>query len=179
MLQVANQLVWHGRMVVAGTWELKYSLPLQLCDAAVIVAVVTLLRPGPFRFELTYLWCLAGTLQGLLTPNIDEGFRHYEYWQFFITHSGLVLVALFLAAGCGLRPRKGALVRVWLATNAWALLAGAANLAFGSNYMFLAEPPAGSLLEHMGPHPWYILSGQGVCLLSFWILLLPFRNRTE
>jgi len=177
-VQIVNQLVWHGRKVWAGDWSPADSLPLHLCDGAVIVTVLALLYRRPILTEIAYLWALAGALQACITPDITEGFPSYFYWQFFLTHAGLVICALFLVVSCRDTPRPGAWWRGWLATNAWAVLAALGNLAFGGNYMFLDHPPpTGSLLDELGPWPWYIVSAQGVTLASFALLLLPFKRR--
>jgi hypothetical integral membrane protein (TIGR02206 family) len=56
------------------------------------------------------------------------------------------------------------------------------NRLTGGNYLFLSrKPEGGSLLDLLGPWPWYILSLEAVALLLFTILYLPFvigRSRT-
>jgi len=50
-----------------------------------------------------------------------------------------------------------------------------ANLIFGSNYMYLnAKPPGTTLYSILGPWPWYILSLEGVILVLFSALMIPF-----
>jgi hypothetical integral membrane protein (TIGR02206 family) len=171
-----NLAVWHVRAVVLGEWAADEGLPLHLCDAAILVTAVALIRPRPLGFEVAYLWCLGGTLQGVITPNILEGFPSYRYFQFFITHGGLVVAAVFLAACCDLKPRRGALWRVALLTNGWAVVAALGNAASGGNYMHLRyPPPTGSLLDYLGPWPWYLLATEVLMIALFALLLLPFR----
>ena len=44
------------------------------------------------------------------------------------------------------------------------------NILFDANYFWImSKPPAGSLLDYMGPWPWYILTGQLVALAHFCI----------
>ena len=178
LVQLANQVIWHSRMILNDAWTLQESLPLHLCDAAVMVTVLALWRPRPWLFELCYFWSLVGALQALITPDIEDGPGSYFFWQFFITHSGLVIAGTYLAFGEGLTPRRGCVWRVWIATNLWALLAATANVAFDANYMFLSEPPpTGSLLDAFGEWPWYILVCEFLAVGMIALLSLPFRSR--
>ena len=52
---------------------------------------------------------------------------------------------------------------------------GTVNFLTGGNYMFLArKPETASLLDVLGPYPWYLLSLEAVALLLFLVLYLPF-----
>jgi uncharacterized membrane protein YwaF len=47
--------------------------------------------------------------------------------------------------------------------------------ATGGNYMFLArKPDTPSLLDYLGTYPWYLLSLDGVAVVFFLLLYLPF-----
>jgi hypothetical integral membrane protein (TIGR02206 family) len=74
-------------------------------------------------------------------------------------------------------PRRGAVGRVFVATATFAVVAGLADLLTGGNYMFLREKPeAASLLDVMGPWPWYILTGALLAIAMFAALDVPFRR---
>jgi hypothetical integral membrane protein (TIGR02206 family) len=167
--------------LLRGSYDAGSDLPLQLTDAATVVAALALWSPRPLLFELTYFWGLTASLQAALTPGLeaDERFPGFFYWHYFFTHSGAVVAALFLAFGEGLTPRPGAITRMFLATAAWASVAAAANVVTGGNYMFLRErPDTASLLDYMGPWPWYILSAALLAVALFTLLDLPFRARS-
>ena len=52
------------------------------------------------------------------------------------------------------------------------------NYVFQSNYFYLCEKPSEvSLLEIMGPWPVYILLGDVIAFVMFWLLWLPFRKK--
>lgn len=174
-------VAYHAAVILLrGSYSPDFDLPLHLTDAVTVVAAVALWTGRPLAFELTYFWGLAGSLQAVLTPSLDpgEGFTSFFYWQFFITHSGVVVAATLMAFGLGMSARPGAVRRIFLATAAWALVAAAGNLATGGNYMFLREPPeTASVLDWMGPWPWYILGVAVLALALFTLLDLPFRRR--
>ncbi|MDH3725539.1 MAG: YwaF family protein, partial [Thermoleophilia bacterium] len=52
-----------------------------------------------------------------------------------------------------------------------------ADIVTGANYMFLREPPArGSLLDFMGPWPWYLVTATAMAVVVFIALEAPFRR---
>ena len=89
----------------------------------------------------------------------------------------MVVAAVFLTAGVGIIPRRGAWLRVAGWTFAYAGVAGAINLAFDTNYFYLrAKPGGGSLLDLFGPWPYYILGGALLSVVLFFLLDLPWRR---
>ena len=68
-------------------------------------------------------------------------------------------------------------------TNGVAVVAGITSWLSGGNYMFTrAPPPTGSLLDMLGPWPWYLLACEAVALVAFSALTLPFllaRHETD
>jgi hypothetical integral membrane protein (TIGR02206 family) len=51
-------------------------------------------------------------------------------------------------------------------------------LISGANYGFLrAKPPQASLLDLLGPWPWYILALDALAVVLFTLLYLPFLRR--
>jgi hypothetical integral membrane protein (TIGR02206 family) len=164
-----------------GDFRLDSDLPLHLTDVVTVVAALALWSRQPLLFELTYFWALTASVQAVLTPAIseDEGPSTFLFWNYFITHSGAVLAALFLAVGLGLTPRRGAVERIFFATAAWAAVAAIGNAITGGNYMFLsAKPETASPLDYMGPWPWYIVTSALLALALFKLLDLPFHRRS-
>jgi hypothetical integral membrane protein (TIGR02206 family) len=177
LLILAAYLAEQGASVLRGTWTVERNLPLHLTDAVTLVAVAALWSWGPLLVELTYFWGLSASLQAVLTPDLDQAFPSIFYFTYFTTHSGAVVAAILLVFGLGMAPRRGAVGRVYLATAAFAALAGAGDLLTGGNYMFLREKPGrASLLDLMGPWPWYTASAALLALALYVLLDLPFRR---
>jgi hypothetical integral membrane protein (TIGR02206 family) len=154
------------------------SLPFHLCDIVSLILAVALLTFRQRWAELGYLWGVAGTLQGVITPTLQFDWHSPEYYAFFAQHGGVQAAALGLVFGAGLTPQPGAFRRVMLWSWAYVAVAFGVNRLLNTNYGFMnGKPEAASLLDHLGPWPWYLLSLQGVAFIFFGLLLLPFRRK--
>ena len=164
---VLEQVVYVAR----GDWSARVNLPLQLSDAVTLVAVAALWRPrAGILSELVWFWAFSASLQGLLTPDIDNTFPDVLYFTYFATHGGVIVAACLLVLGMRLAPRPWAVWRVYGLTAAFATLAAIGCLATGGNYMFLRHKPAsGSILDGLGPWPWYVA---GAAVLGLAMLLV-------
>jgi hypothetical integral membrane protein (TIGR02206 family) len=175
---VVDAIVFVSVPLGDGSWSVQTSLPLALCDVALIVAAIACWWPRwLLAVELTYFWGLAGTLQAVVTPDLSAGFPRLEFFEFVVGHLGIVIAALFLVVGLRLRPRRGAVTRVFAITVAYTAFVGWFDWLTDSNYMYLgAVPRHGSLLSVLGPWPWYILSAAGVGFVLLLILDAPFHR---
>ena len=163
------------QQILHHTWSARYDLPLQLSNASEFVSAAALWWRTPFLVELTYFWGLGAVLQALATPDFPEHFPDPAYFRFYLAHGGVLLAAVFLTVGLGIWPRPGAPVRVFGATVGYAAVVGLVDVVTGGNYMYLRQKPvAGTLLNFMGPWPWYIGSGLVLAVLLLTILNAPF-----
>jgi hypothetical integral membrane protein (TIGR02206 family) len=178
LLILAAYATDHVVAVVRGDWSADRYLPFHLTDAVTIVAAVALWTGRRLPVELTYFWALTASLQAVLTPDLGEGFPDAYFWTYFVTHSGAVVAACLLVVGADLQPRPGAVRRAFVATACMAGAAALANLVTEGNYMYLREKPdSDSLLDLMGPWPWYIVASGVLALVLFALLDAPFRRR--
>ena len=68
------------------------------------------------------------------------------------------------------KPTLIGLRNAYIGINVFLVIAFIYNILFDANYFWImSKPPAGSLLDYMGPWPWYILTGQLVALAHFCI----------
>jgi hypothetical integral membrane protein (TIGR02206 family) len=172
---VVSELSWQPYVLANHRWSVAYSLPVQLCDVGGFIAAAALMWRQLLLVEIAYFWGLGGTLQALLTPDLKDHFPSFPYLQFYATHDLVILAALFLVIGLGLQPRQGAIRRIFLLTLAFAVVLGFVDLITGGNYMYLRQvPAAGSLLNVMGPWPWYIATGALLTLVVLTTLDAPF-----
>jgi hypothetical integral membrane protein (TIGR02206 family) len=160
-----------------GTWSPATSLPLALCNMAVLVAIAACWWQIPLLVELTWFWGLAGALQAVVTPDLAVGFPHLEFFQYVVGHLGIVLAAVFLVVGLRITPRTGAVRRTFTVTAAYTAGVGLVDAVTGANYMFLRKPPPNwTVLRLLGPWPWYIPDAASVALVLLVVLDAPFRR---
>ena len=177
-LLIAAEVGWWIYLAVTGASgaELATALPLQLCDTAIFVAALALLLRTQLLVEVTYFWGLAGTIQALITPDLPQHFPSFPFFQYYVAHGGIVAAALFLVVGLGRWPRRDAVLRVLVITVAYVFVVGAIDAATGANYLYLRSKPAsGSLLDLLGPWPWYIAWAALIGTALLLVLDAPFR----
>lgn len=160
---------------IHGTWSAQYDLPLQLSNASEFVSAAALWWRKPFLVELTYFWGFGAVIQALLTPDFREHFPDPAYFRFYVAHGGVLVAAVFLTVGLRITPRPGAPLRVFLATILFTAVVGLADVVTNGNYMYLRQKPiAGTLLNFMGPWPWYIGTGLILAVVFLAVLNAPF-----
>ena len=155
-------------------------LPFHLCDIAAVTAGFALITKRPLLCAVTYFWGLAATLQALLTPAIGVGFPAWPFVAFFVQHFAIVAAALYLPLVEGWRPRRPfwkSPLEVYAWSVAYLTFALTVNALSGSNFGFASRPPDNpSLIDHLGPWPWYLVSMQAIALVFFMLLALPFAG---
>jgi hypothetical integral membrane protein (TIGR02206 family) len=172
---VANLISWQIVTIAQHQWSATTGLMLDLCPVTAVICAAALWTRRRLLAELTYFWGCAGSLQGLITPDQRWHFPEYFYFQFYITHSGDVLAGLLLVIGFRLVPRPHAVARMFLFSLGFTCVCAVGDLVSSGNYMFLRDNGGpGTLLDLMGPWPWYIGTGVVLVVVFFSILDAPF-----
>jgi hypothetical integral membrane protein (TIGR02206 family) len=171
---ILDQVVMTSWAMAPGM-NLKDNLPLHLCDWATFTCAAALVWRHRLSYELTFFWGLAGTLQAVLTPDLDVGFPDPGFFAFQIAHAGLIAAVLFLTLGLRMRPTFRSIGRAFLWLQVYAVVTALLNLLLGTNYGYLRHKPAlPSLLDYLGPWPVYIVSLEILALVLFFLCYLPF-----
>lgn len=170
-------LRYYDRQGMASKLIRETALPLYLCDVVSLLLAYALIARRQRFAEMGYLWGIAGTVQGLITPTLYFSWNTVEYYAFFAQHGGVPVAALALAFGTPLTPQQGAFKRAVGWSWVYMLVVYGLNALFNANYGFLnAKPAVGTLFDYMGPYPYCLITLQLVAFTFYFLLLLPFRR---
>lgn len=156
------------------TWDT--ALPLYPCPLASLLAPIVFRTKNQTLFDILFYWVFAGTLQAVITPEIKSTFPHYEYFYFWVCHGGLLAFLAVLIVAENRSPSKSGILTAFICLNALIAVAWLTNSLTGSNFFYLREKPVvPTLLDYLGPWPWYILGAQIVALTQFILSYWAFR----
>jgi hypothetical integral membrane protein (TIGR02206 family) len=148
---------------------------MNLCDWATIALLVALIRPSLKSFELAYFWAFAGTIQGLVTPDVNYSFPEPQFVVFFLGHAAIIAAALYLALGTRMRQVPASLPRVIGWTLVYAVTASVTDWTLGTNYgFFRAKPNHATFFDLMAAWPYYIPETVLLGMVAALVLYLPW-----
>ncbi|SDS09088.1 conserved hypothetical integral membrane protein TIGR02206 [Formosa sp. Hel1_31_208] len=168
-------IVFHVYYMLLGDYNFKTDLPLYLCSLlGILIPIFTHFRKY-WMFEILVFWIIAGTAQGVITPDISEGFPSFDYFRYWIVHLGLLIVIFYSVFVFNLRPKFKSVFKSFLALQVYVVLMMIVNYLLDANYFYLNQKPdAASLLDYFGDWPYYILVAQLIIIPLFLIVYLPF-----
>ena len=171
------EILFHVWMINTGRWNFSNSLPLELCSISLIFTIILLWTGNRSLIDFVFFAGIGGALQAIATPVLDVGFPHFRYFHFFFTHIGIILTAFYFIWMKEYRPTFKGIIKTMVILNVLFPLIVVVNSLFEGNYMFLKKKPnSDSLLDFLGPYPWYILSLEGIAFIMFIVLWLLFRR---
>lgn len=176
LFQLLSEFIWRSFSDAYGSWE--QNLPLHFCSFMSIFAFIALWWRTRWACAIVYFGVLAGSIQGLITPAMADGYPSPAFFVFFIAHSLLLIVALAIPILLGWRARGWDDLRTLLIMDLYVLLIHPINIWLGTNYGYTQGPPIdGTLLDFLGEAPWYYLWAQLPVLALLRLLMLPVHDR--
>ncbi len=157
-LGIAFILVWlavHGWWLVPPRLDPTRTLPLQMCHLTALAAGLYLATRWSALAPLLYFWGFGLCTQALITPTLDVGPAHLQFWYFWLSHGMIVGVAVCALAAYRYRPTWSDWRFACLAAAVYAAAVIPVDLAFGANYGFLGRtvPDQPTLVDLLGPWP--------------------------
>ena len=171
-----SELSWHAWNIAYGTWNIREHLPLHSCSIAALGTLYVLLTCNYRVYEIIFFIGIAGASQTLLTPEAGSyALPHFRAVQTLAAHGMIVIALVYMTVIEGMRPTWSSIWKTMLFGNLYMLFVTGVNLLLGSNYMYTLQKPATtSVLDVMGPWPWYLFNAQFLALFLFTLLYLPF-----
>jgi hypothetical integral membrane protein (TIGR02206 family) len=147
------------------------TLPLFLCDVVAVMLAFALVTGNRRLAEAGFIWSIAGTVQGLITPTLHFDWTSPEYYAFFAEHGGGPVAGLILVFGLGLVPQAGYFARMLCWSWGYMAVVMALNVLLGTNYGFLnGKPAVPTPLDHMGAWPIYLFTLQLVAFPLYLVI---------
>lgn len=167
--------LFHIHFISTGNYDVQKDLPLYLCSfMALMIPIFTWYRRY-WMYEILLFWIVAGTLQGVITPDISEGFPTFDYFRYWVVHLGLLTIIFYATFVFGMRPKFKSIFKSIAALQVYVVMMVIINAYLASNYFYLNEKPkSASLLDYFGEWPYYIIVTQLILVPYFALIYLPF-----
>jgi len=181
MVAFANLALWIViRLYLLTPDQFRWSvwIPLGMCDIVTLLVTVKLLAPSNRWLSVAlYFGGIGLCTNALVTPDLREGPRDFEFWAFWLRHAAILIAAVYDLAVLRFRPGWEDWRRACIAGLAYVAIVTAVNVSFGVNFGFLGDSLPGnpSVLDFLGPWPlrlaWVVLIVAGLWAA----MVMPWR----
>jgi len=154
-------------------------LPLHLCPIVIILSIFMMFFHSEILFQPVYFWSI-GAFFAILMPDIRDGMSNFASQSFFITHFFILFSTAYAFVHFRFRPTKAGFLCSFLLLVTLAFIMYFVNNKLGTNFLYVNHPPVTkSLMDFMGPWPYYIFSLAGIDIAISFFMYLPFRKNKK
>ncbi len=175
-------IVYHIYKIVEGDYNFNTDLPLFICSfMALIIPIFTYYRKY-WMYEILFFWVIGGTTQGIITPDIPEGFPSFDYFRYWVVHMGLLIIIAYATVVFKMRPRFVSIFKSLFILQIYIIIMLGLNTLLGANYSYLSHKPhSASLLDYFHKWPYYIIEIELIVVPYLLLIYLPFHfiNKRE
>jgi hypothetical integral membrane protein (TIGR02206 family) len=168
-------LGFHLCKISFGNYNFTTDLPLYLCSLmGLLIPIFTHYRKF-WMYEILLFWIIAGTSQGVITPDIELGFPSFDYFRYWVVHLGLLIIIFYATFVFNMRPKFKSVFKSFFAIQLYIIVMVVINFILKANYFYLNEKPqSASLLDYFGEWPLYLITTQLIIIPYFLLIYLPF-----
>lgn len=176
-LLILSEATFQMWFIIHDRWDITINLPLQLCSISLYLCAWMLITKSYKVFEVAFLISMTGAAIAIITPELFFGFPHLRFFQFFIAHIIIVLSCFYMLWVERYALTFRSAIKAFLTLNAIAFVVYWVNQLLGSNYMFLANKPSNtSIIDFLGPYPWYIVSLEAIAISIFLMIFFIYKK---
>lgn len=168
-------ITFHLYKISLGSYNLKTDLPLYLCSLmGLLIPLFTYLKKY-WMYEILVFWIIAGTFQGVITPDVPIGFPSFDYFRYWIVHLGLIIIIFYATFVFKMQPKFKSVFKSFFALQLYIILMLAINYTLNANYFYLnKKPESASILDYFGEWPSYIFIAQLIIIPYFLLIYFTF-----
>jgi len=172
---IATWIAWYVLFISRDWLSWGNALPMNLCDWTTIAVLIACFTRSQKAYELAYFWSLAGTLQGIITPDVNFGFPEPQFDVFILGHAAIIGAVIYLTFGSGLRPVPASIPRVAAWTILYAAAAGFTDWLLKVNYGFFYDKPNhATVYDYLSRWPVYIPEVIAIGIAAIFVLYAPW-----
>jgi hypothetical integral membrane protein (TIGR02206 family) len=169
-------IVFHLKKALLDNYSIQEDLPLYLCSLLAVIIPIHSYYRRFWMFEILVFWIIVGTLQGVITPDIEIGFPSFDYFRYWVVHLGLLVIIGCEIIVFKLRPKWQSVLKSFFAFQIYIALIFGLNKLLDSNYGYLNEKPkSASILDYLGDWPYYVFKADVILLVAFVVVFLIFK----
>ncbi|MFL0352094.1 TIGR02206 family membrane protein [Xanthomarina sp. GH4-25] len=161
--------------LVTNNFNVKQDLPLYLSSFSALIFPVVLFLNKPLLFRILFFWCMSWGVQAVITPDILDSHYSLDYVRYWVVHLGTIILVLYVVFVLKIHPNFKSIFLSILVLQGYILIILVINQILDANYMYLnVKPDSVTVLDYLGPWPYYILGMQFLLIPYFVLFYLPF-----
>lgn len=158
VMLLVTHIVYKIWLIVNDLHDKNNFLPLHLSSISTIILGIVLIINNKKAFNLIYFWALTAGIQATCVPQLDHGYNHFRFYQFFLDHVLLSYCPIFMNIIYNYYPRYRNMWNSYIYLIIYGLFVMAIDFALEVNYMILREKPEiHTPLDYMGDWPYYVI----------------------
>ena len=171
-----------------GQWNAEWSLPIQMCSFSSIFSGTMLIFHNLkikkeyklLVFEFLLYWSI-GAFYAFLTPVYTTGREGFIYYDYYVSHGGILFVILYCQLILGYSPRKKSWLKIFLYSQPILLVIHIINILIGgdANYFYTLNPPIANNPLIIGTYPTHIILLDIFAGIHFYVIYLLLYRKTN
>ena len=175
--QLGNKILTQVGYILSDNYILASNLPLHLCGLSGILAGIVVFYRKQMLFEFLYFFGLVGFIHSVLTPEFTGGTSSWKIFDYYIGHSMLIIIPVWLMKYYNFRLRPNSWWTSFVYLQLVVVIVMQINIIIGNgaNYMYLSKAPIANnplVLQD----PYHIVGFEIFAIIHFYLLDVAARR---